>query len=1042
MDDLRVSPLVCEGNFFTGKRQRLIQFKRFLTFIFFTQIFVFCHLFNQYGHAAAVGTPSTWTLLAAGERSAIFPQDATGVDNKVLNNGSYFYNLSNFSNLNQGSFGFSPNSTITLDLADIRDSGAGTGQWGLCSEETTGPLRLSWHRRGASGENMHAGYRIGCAIGGAGVRAVYQSNSLPTYYPSGPQRNISNTTLTSGGWTQCYVGDFAANDTYSTLTSACTQAYIILAGYAGSTSVPSLSSFSSTTTSPRNDSNASYSISFSQSVTGLDANDFENAGSATDCSYAISGSGSSYTLSITSCSDGTIQPRLKANSVSGSAYDGPASAATASTSITKDSVAPSTPATPDLADASDSGSSNSDDITNDTTPTINASGTFTGTAKANATKAGSITVSCTISSNACTLGTLSDGIWAISVTESDTAGNAATSLTLTITIDSTAPSTPTITSQTVSDKESIAIQVSDTGTAFLNRWTLVSTTPTSATSITSTNTEFWNSVSVSADSATQISTVSLGTGYNYKLYVVDVAGNISSGSSNLVKVDPASSPTISTATRPTSSSPLDKVGSTLTNVMSVSGLPAPTVVYQYVRCPSVSGDWVPTCVNIPGATSSTYTMTTDDAGQHIGIRITATNSEGTAVQLGVATASVGAGVPGSPTSVTATITGSTTATVSFTAPSSNGGSSITGYTITSTPLGATCSVGANSTTYNCTGLSANTAYTFTVKATNSAGTGSDSVASSSTTTEVNPTVSISLEGSLTVLPISVPARIYATTTKPGTVSFSKGGTNLNQCANIQADVSGSNYIATCTWTPALNINGHGGQQSIVATFTPTNSGYRISSDTKTVEVTNIGGNSFTAPSITNVVASGGSVSVYFTVGSPALGPNGYSNSASWINFQYSLDGGTSWNENGTHYYLTSNGDWRTFNASPSPLVITGLSQQTYNIQIREQIYHAPGSAPNTYWLVAPSVSSPYVGGGSQSYSVTLTPLSASTSVASKSLTAGSAATSFTPITTSGGGSAKTYSINPPLRRHLALRPLIRFQLTMVQRPLVRLSHWP
>ena len=47
-------------------------------------------------------------------------------------------------------------------------------------------------------------------------------------------------------------------------------------------------------------------------------------------------------------------------------------------------------------------------------------------------------------------------------------------------------------------------------------------------------------------------------------------------------------------------------------------------------------------------------------------------------------------VPGAPTIGTATA-GSAQATVTFTAPASDGGSPITGYTVTATPGGRTCS---------------------------------------------------------------------------------------------------------------------------------------------------------------------------------------------------------------------------------------------------------------------------------------------------------------------------------------------------------------
>jgi len=93
------------------------------------------------------------------------------------------------------------------------------------------------------------------------------------------------------------------------------------------------------------------------------------------------------------------------------------------------------------------------------------------------------------------------------------------------------------------------------------------------------------------------------------------------------------------------------------------------------------------------------------------------------------------GVPGAPTIGTATATGSTSATVDFTAPASAGGSSITSYTAVSNPGGITATLSqAGSGTITVTGLTASTSYTFTVYATNSYGNSVSSSASNSITT--------------------------------------------------------------------------------------------------------------------------------------------------------------------------------------------------------------------------------------------------------------------------------------------------------------------
>ena len=90
--------------------------------------------------------------------------------------------------------------------------------------------------------------------------------------------------------------------------------------------------------------------------------------------------------------------------------------------------------------------------------------------------------------------------------------------------------------------------------------------------------------------------------------------------------------------------------------------------------------------------------------------------------------------PGAPTIGATAMASGTSATVAFTAPTSNGGATITSYTATSTPGSVTATLTqAGSGSITVTGLTTGTAYTFTVAATNPAGTSAASASSGSVT---------------------------------------------------------------------------------------------------------------------------------------------------------------------------------------------------------------------------------------------------------------------------------------------------------------------
>jgi hypothetical protein len=261
------------------------------------------------------------------------------------------------------------------------------------------------------------------------------------------------------------------------------------------------------------------------------------------------------------------------------------------------------------------------------------------------------------------------------------------------------------------------------------------------------------------------------------------------------------------------------------------------------------------------ATSCTVTGLSD--GVSYSFTVAATNGVGSS-SPGASVGATPATVPGAPTGVTAS-GGNGQATVSWTDPTSDGGSAITQYTVTAQPGGASCTVSsASATSCAVTGLTDGTAYTFSVTATNADGTGAASQASNSvvpvTVPDIPTDVAVAGGDAQVTVSWTPPASdggesappTYTVTSEPGGATCTTTGTS---CV-ITGLSNGTTYTFVVT---ASNTVGNGGTSTPSHTVTP------MSPAAAPADVTAVGGNGVTTVSWTPPSSNGGTAITSYTV---------------------------------------------------------------------------------------------------------------------------------------------------------------------------------
>jgi hypothetical protein len=241
------------------------------------------------------------------------------------------------------------------------------------------------------------------------------------------------------------------------------------------------------------------------------------------------------------------------------------------------------------------------------------------------------------------------------------------------------------------------------------------------------------------------------------------------------------------ATGVTMTGPTSGVVSTASTNFTVGVTPVGgTITGTVVVTPSDAaggGTFAPTAVSLTsGAPTGAFTYTPNAT---VATRtISATNNSGLTNPANISySVTAAATAPGAPTIGTAT-GGDASASVTFTAPGSNGGSAILDYTATSSPGGFTATGAGSPLTVS--GLTNGTAYTFTVKARNAVGLSAASAASNSATpAAAAPSMRLTALSSLT-----------ESGTGPYTYTFSSGSPGFGSTGGVsttklQSGVDGS-----------------------------------------------------------------------------------------------------------------------------------------------------------------------------------------------------------------------------------------------------------
>ena len=298
----------------------------------------------------------------------------------------------------------------------------------------------------------------------------------------------------------------------------------------------------------------------------------------------------------------------------------------------------------------------------------------------------------------------------------------------------------------------------------------------------------------------EITGLTPGTSYTFKVAAFNAGGTgaASSASTAVVPYAVPGAPTSVTAVAGTQSATVHWVDPASDGYSPITSYTATAYIGSVAQAQSCAGT---------GATATSCVVGGLAPGTGYSFEVTATNAAGTGAASSASTTVVPYTMPGAPTSVTA-LAGNQSATVHWVDPASNGFSAITSYTATayigSAAQAQSCAgTGATATSCVVGGLTAGTSYSFEVTATNAAGTGAASSASTA------------------VVPYAVPGAPGSVTAVAGKASATVQWVDpvLNGYSPITS-YTATAYVGTVAQTKSCTVTGATATTCVVSGLTP------------------------------------------------------------------------------------------------------------------------------------------------------------------------------------------------------------------------------